>query len=108
MNLKLINTFKHNIHIIIPSSLTMASIASSEEAEPPVQLSDRRLGKAVRLLRLSASLCGAREVCELDAGEAPGEAPGWPRGWPRELRFMGRFTRKNVDQLIFTKNMDRT
>eukprot|EP00435_Cladocopium_sp_Y103_P028053 s1200_g7.t1 len=38
------------------------------EAEPPVNLSDRRLGKAVRLLRLSASLCGAKEVSELDAG----------------------------------------
>lgn len=47
----------------------------SQEAEPPVQLSDRRLGKAVRLLRLSASLCGASEVCELDAGHR-GQWPG--------------------------------
>lgn len=37
-----------------------------DEAEPPVNLSDRRLGKAVRLLRLGASLCGAKEVSELD------------------------------------------
>ncbi|CAJ1373972.1 unnamed protein product [Effrenium voratum] len=37
-----------------------------DEAEPPVRLSDRRLGKAVRLLRLAASVTGASEVSELD------------------------------------------
>ena len=38
-----------------------------KEAEPPVNLSDRRLGKAVRLIRLAATTAGATEVSELDA-----------------------------------------
>jgi len=37
-----------------------------DEAEPPVNLSDRRLGKAVRLIRLAATTSGATEVSELD------------------------------------------
>jgi len=37
-----------------------------DEAEPPVNLSDRRLGKAVRLIRLAATTAGATEVSELD------------------------------------------
>ncbi|CAE8739362.1 unnamed protein product, partial [Polarella glacialis] len=37
-----------------------------DEAEPPVLISDRRLGKAVRLLRLAAHAAGASEVSELD------------------------------------------
>ncbi|CAK9094816.1 ATPase RavA (Regulatory ATPase variant A) [Durusdinium trenchii] len=37
-----------------------------DEAEPPVLLSDRRLKKAVRLIRLAAFTAGAEEVSELD------------------------------------------
>lgn len=37
-----------------------------DEAEPPVQLSDRRLAKAVRMIRLAAYAAGGSEVCEVD------------------------------------------
>lgn len=37
-----------------------------DEAEPPVLISDRRLGKAVRLLRVAAYAAGASDVSELD------------------------------------------
>ncbi|CAE6922018.1 Slc24a1 [Symbiodinium natans] len=37
-----------------------------DEAEPPVRLSDRRMGKAVRLIRLAALAAGSTEVSELD------------------------------------------
>jgi len=37
-----------------------------DEAEPPVRLSDRRMGKAVRLIRLAAFAAGSNEVSELD------------------------------------------
>ena len=38
-----------------------------EECEPPVYVSDRRLVKAVAMLRVSAFTCGRREVSEADA-----------------------------------------
>lgn len=49
----------------------MSAVASCraylrDEAEPPVLLSDRRLKKAVRLIRLAAFTAGAEEVSELD------------------------------------------
>ena len=37
-----------------------------DEADPPVNVSDRRLAKAVRLVRLAAHASGAKEVSELD------------------------------------------
>lgn len=57
-------------------------VGPPKEAEPPVNLSDRRLGKAVRLIRLAATTAGATEVSELDA-------------WVRSARKTGKFPREN-------------
>eukprot|EP00930_Biecheleria_cincta_P037600 TRINITY_DN25826_c0_g1_i1.p1 TRINITY_DN25826_c0_g1~~TRINITY_DN25826_c0_g1_i1.p1 ORF type:complete len:738 (+),score=129.92 TRINITY_DN25826_c0_g1_i1:288-2501(+) len=56
--------------IVFPDELLMVVVNLRshlrDEAEPPVQLSDRRLGKAVRMIRLGAYAAGGNEVCEID------------------------------------------
>lgn len=62
-------------------------VGPPKEAEPPVNLSDRRLGKAVRLIRLAATTAGATEVSELDAWEKRAFPTGsFSTGKPRWIK----------------------
>jgi len=81
-----------------------------DESEPPVLLSDRRLAKAVRLLRVAVHAVGGREVSELDLlllqhmfwDREPEQATA-VRGWLFE-QFVGSESDDCIPQVRFVLN----